>query len=46
LLREGFAEEDVAKFYCPMGLDIGSNHLQEIAISVAGQLLEVRDRGR
>lgn len=45
LLREGFEEEQVAKFYCPMGLDIGSNHLQEIAISVAGQLLEVRDRG-
>lgn len=32
------------KFYCPMGLDIGTNHPQEIAISIAAQLLQVRDR--
>lgn len=31
-------------FYCPIGLDIGSNHPQEIAISVAAQLIQVRDR--
>lgn len=31
-------------FYCPIGLDIGNNHPQEIAISVAAQLLQVRDR--
>jgi xanthine/CO dehydrogenase XdhC/CoxF family maturation factor len=27
-----------------MGLDIGSNHPQEIAISIVAQLLQVRDR--
>lgn len=31
-------------FYCPIGLDIGNNHPQEIAISVAAQLIQVRDR--
>lgn len=31
-------------FYCPIGLPIGSNHPQEIAISIAAQLLEVRDK--
>jgi xanthine dehydrogenase accessory factor len=32
------------KFYCPMGLDFGSNHPQEIAISIIGQLLQQRDK--
>ena len=32
-------------FYCPIGLDIGNNHPQEIAISVVAQLLQVRDQG-
>lgn len=31
-------------FYCPIGLDIGNNHPQEIAISVAAQLIQVRDQ--
>ncbi len=31
-------------FYCPIGLDIGNNHPQEIAISVAAQLMQVRDQ--
>ncbi len=31
-------------FHCPIGLDIGNNHPQEIAISVAAQLIQVRDR--
>jgi xanthine dehydrogenase accessory factor len=33
-------------FFCPMGLDLGSNHPAEIAVSVAAQLLEERDRRR
>jgi xanthine dehydrogenase accessory factor len=33
-------------YYCPMGLDIGSNHPQEIAISIIAQLLQERDRVR
>lgn len=37
---------DICKdaFYCPIGLDFGNNHPQEIAISAAAQMLEVRDR--
>ena len=31
-------------YHCPMGLDLGNNHPQEIAISIAAQLLQVRDR--
>lgn len=31
-------------FYCPIGLDLGNNHPQEIAISVAAQLIQERDR--
>ena len=29
-------------FFCPVGLEIGSNHPHEIAISVAAQLLQLR----
>lgn len=32
------------RFYCPIGLDLGNNHPQEIAISVAAQLIQERDR--
>ncbi len=30
-------------FHCPVGLPIGTNHPAEIAVSIAAQLLEVRD---
>jgi xanthine dehydrogenase accessory factor len=30
-------------FHCPVGLPIGSNHPAEIAVSIAAQLLQVRD---
>lgn len=32
------------KFYCPMGLDFGSNHPQEIALSIVAQMLQQRDK--
>lgn len=31
-------------FYCPIGLDLGTNHPHEIAISVVAQLIQERDR--
>jgi xanthine dehydrogenase accessory factor len=31
------------QFYCPIGLGIGSNHPQEIAVSIAAQLIEQKD---
>lgn len=46
-MRRGVAEAGLAaqaeQFYCPMGLPIGTNHPSEIAISIAAQLLQVRD---
>jgi xanthine dehydrogenase accessory factor len=46
LLADGVAPERVAQFHCPVGLDFGSNHPHEIALSIAGQLLSERDRLR
>ena len=43
LSQEGFSPEACARFHCPMGLELGANHPQEIAISVAAQLLQQRD---
>lgn len=39
----GLPPELKSVFYCPIGLPIGTNHPQEIAISIAAQLLEARD---
>ncbi len=39
----GLSDADTERFQCPMGLPIGTNHPQEIAISIAAQLLAVRD---
>ncbi|WP_442482102.1 xanthine dehydrogenase accessory protein XdhC [Aeoliella sp. SH292] len=47
VLRKELAEAgiDPAKldFHCPVGLDLGTNHSAEIAVSIAAQLLAVRD---
>jgi xanthine dehydrogenase accessory factor len=46
LLAAGLDEVLVNSFHCPIGLKIGSNHPQEIAISIAAQLLQVRDEAK
>lgn len=38
----GLPEELTKAFFCPVGLELGSNHPHEIAISVAAQLLQIR----
>lgn len=43
IAEAGLPEEAKRAFYCPIGLSIGTNHPYEIAVSVAAQLLEVRD---
>ncbi len=43
MIAEGLPEEKAASFFCPVGLDFGSNHPHEIALSIAAQLLSVRD---
>ena len=42
ILDAGLGEEMTKAFFCPVGLEIGSNHPQEIAISIAAQMLQIR----
>ena len=44
LVAAGLAPALAAKFHCPVGLDFGTNHPHEIALSIAAQLLTERDR--
>jgi xanthine dehydrogenase accessory factor len=44
LVAEGLSAEQAAQFHCPVGLDFGTNHPHEIALSIAAQLLTCRDR--
>jgi xanthine dehydrogenase accessory factor len=43
LKERGVSPETIEKLRCPIGLELGSNALAEIAISVVAQLLQVRD---
>ena len=43
IIAAGLSEETARQFFCPIGLDLGSNDPAEIAISIAGQLLQHRD---
>lgn len=43
LKERGIPEERVARLRCPMGLPLGSNRPNEIAISIVAELLQVRD---
>jgi xanthine dehydrogenase accessory factor len=42
ILDAGLPQEMTKAFFCPVGLEIGSNHPQEIAISIAAQMLQTR----
>ncbi len=42
VLDAGLAEEMTRAFFCPVGLDLGTNDPHEIAISIAAQMLQVR----
>lgn len=44
LVAAGLSPERANLFHCPVGLDFGSNHPHEIALSIAAQLLTERDR--
>ena len=46
LIAASLAPERAAQFHCPVGLDFGTNHPHEIALSIAAQLLTERDRRR
>ncbi|HOV86917.1 MAG TPA: XdhC family protein [Syntrophobacteraceae bacterium] len=42
LTREGFTEQDLQRVFCPIGLAIGAETPEEIAVSIVAQLIEVR----
>jgi xanthine dehydrogenase accessory factor len=42
LTREGFDSEDLARVVCPVGLPIGAETPEEIAVSIAAQLVATR----
>lgn len=44
LKEMGITDEKIEGFFCPMGLPIGNNTPPEIAISVASQLIQQRDK--
>jgi xanthine dehydrogenase accessory factor len=46
LVNEGVPPERAAQFFCPVGLEFGTNHPHEIALSIAAQLVSERDRLR
>lgn len=44
LLDEGFSPADIERVHAPIGLPIGGDTPQEIAVSIVAQLIQVRDR--
>jgi xanthine dehydrogenase accessory factor len=44
LAEHGLSQKYGTMFHCPVGLPFGSNDPEEIALSIAGQLLSERDR--
>ena len=43
LREEGMADADLARLHSPIGLDIGGREPEEIALSIAAQLVAVRE---
>ncbi|MCF6129983.1 XdhC family protein [Flavobacterium sp. AS60] len=46
MIADGFDKERIARVYAPIGIDIKSETTQEIAISVAAQLIRVKNQNR
>lgn len=46
MIEDGFDKDRIAKVYAPIGIDIKSETTQEIAISVAAQLIRVKNQNR
>jgi xanthine dehydrogenase accessory factor len=44
MIAAGLPAGRAKEFHCPVGLPFGSNHLHEIALSIAAQLLTERDK--
>ncbi|MBN1629336.1 MAG: XdhC family protein [Thermoleophilia bacterium] len=44
LREQGFSQEELARAHAPIGVPIGGDSPEEIAISIAAELIQVRDR--
>lgn len=42
LLESGYTEQDLARVHCPIGLPIGADTPEEIAVSIVGEMISVR----
>lgn len=42
LRGQGFTDSDLARVHCPIGLDIGAETPEEIAVSIAAELVQAR----
>jgi xanthine dehydrogenase accessory factor len=45
LREKGFSDADIDRVECPCGVNIGAETPEEIAVSIAARLIEVRRRG-
>jgi len=45
-LKKGVIEKDLERVYSPVGLDIGADTPEEIAISILGEIIKIRRLGR
>ena len=46
LLKEGFTKEELNKIHAPIGLSIKSETPTEIAVSIAAQVIQIKNRSR
>ena len=46
LVSDGISVENASRFECPLGLDLGSNHPGEIAVSIAAGLIKAKESVR
>ena len=41
-MDEGFSQDELAKVYSPIGIDINAETPEEIAVSIVGELIKKR----
>jgi xanthine dehydrogenase accessory factor len=46
VLKKGVTEKDLERVYSPVGLDIGADTPEEIAVSILGEMIKIRRLGR